>query len=65
MAKDNQSKAKKKKFIEKRKRADNTVEFVVTESPSRTWWGKAIVILIVFGTIGIPVLALIIAMLGK
>ncbi len=53
------------KFIEKRTKADNSVEYVVHGSPSKTWWGKIIVALIIAGTVLIPLISLIVVLLGK
>lgn len=64
MAKNN-TKQNQKKFIEKRTKADNSVEYVVNGSPSKTWWGRAIVALIVAGTVLIPLISLIVVLLGK
>ncbi|MBQ8292852.1 MAG: hypothetical protein IJX78_03470 [Bacilli bacterium] len=60
----NTNKKEKQNYIEKRTKADNTVEYVVHGSPSKTVWGKIVVGLIIAGTILIPVISLIIALLG-
>ncbi len=60
----NINKKEKQNYIEKRTKADNTVEYVVHGSPSKTIWGKVVVALIIAGTILIPVASLIIALLG-
>lgn len=64
MAKNN-TKKDDKKFLEKRTKADNSVEYVVHGSPSKTWWGKIVVALIVAGTLLIPLISLIVVLLGK
>ena len=45
MKKDKKDKQTKKKFIEKRTRADNLNEFIVRNAPTKTWWGKLILLL--------------------
>lgn len=62
MKKDKKSKNSKRKFIEKQVRADNTTEFIIRDTPTKTWWGKAIIIIILVGFVVIPVIALIISM---
>ena len=64
MAKDN-SKKNNKKFVEKRVKADQSVEYIVNGSPSKTWWGKVVVALIIIGTVLVPVAGLIVVLLGK
>ncbi len=63
MAKNN-SKKENKKFVEKRVKADQSVEYVVNGSPSKTWWGKVVVALIIAGTVLLPVAGLIFALLN-
>lgn len=58
MAKNN-SKKDNKKFIEKRTKADESVEYVVHGSPSKTVWGRVLVWLIIIGTIVLPLAGLI------
>ncbi len=61
MAKDN-TKNTKKNFIEKRTKPNNTTEYVINGSPSKTWWGRVIVALIVAGTVLIPVISLLVVL---
>lgn len=62
MKKNKKIKNARKKFIEKQVRADNTTEFVIRETPTKTWWGKTIIIIILVGFVVIPVVALIVSM---
>lgn len=57
--KNKQTQQKDKKFITKHVKADSSVEYVVQKSPAKTWWGKTIVILVVVGTVVVPIVALI------
>lgn len=57
----NKNKANKKKFIEKKVRHDNSVEIIVNETPTKTWWGKAAIILILVGMVLVPVVMLLVA----
>lgn len=59
-----EAKQAKKHFIEKRTKADDSVEYVVNGSPSQTWWGRVVVALIIIGTVAVPVAGLILALLG-
>ncbi|HHU79815.1 MAG TPA: hypothetical protein GXZ35_00560 [Acholeplasmataceae bacterium] len=52
------NKQNKKKFIEKRVRHDNSVEIIVNETPTKTWWGKLAIILILVGMVLVPVVML-------
>mgnify|MGYP006991726316 CR=1 FL=1 len=52
-----------KKFIEKRTKANNNVEYIVHGSPSKTIWGKVVVALIVAGTVLLPLAGLIYALI--
>lgn len=51
-----------KKFIEKRTKANNNVEYIVHGSPSKTLWGKVVVALIVAGTILLPLISLVVVL---
>ncbi|MGI6758955.1 MAG: hypothetical protein ACOX40_04140 [Bacilli bacterium] len=52
------NKQNKKKFIEKRVRHDNSVEIIVNKTPTKTWWGKLAIILILVGMVLVPVVML-------
>ena len=58
MKKDKKDKQTKKKFIEKRTRADNLNEFIVKDAPTKTWWGKLILIIILVGFVLLPLIGL-------
>lgn len=60
--KDNKKTAKKQ-FMETRKRADGTTEYIIKESPANTLLGKVLVILILGGMVVLPVIALIISLI--
>lgn len=47
------------KFLVK-ERKGNKEEYAIKKAPSKTWWGKAIVILIVAGTVLLPIIAMIV-----
>ncbi len=53
-----------KSFIVKEKKRDHE-EYVIKKSPVKTVAGKILVILIVLGTILVPVVAMIVALLQK
>ncbi len=58
------NKQNKKKFIEKRVRHDNSVEIIVNKTPTKTWWGKLAIILILVGMVLVPVVMLFITIFG-
>lgn len=60
----NNNKPKKKKFIEKKVRHDNSVEIIVNETPMKTWWGKLAIILILVGMVLIPIVMLILTIIN-
>ncbi len=64
MAKNKNENKNKKKFVEKRVKADESVEYIVNGSPSDTVWGKVVVALIVIGTVVVPLAGLIYALLA-
>ncbi len=53
----------KEKFIVKEHKG-NREEYAIKKAPSKTWWGKVIVILIVAGTVLIPVVSMIVSLFG-
>ena len=53
-----------KKFIVKETKAGKD-EYAIKKAPSKTLWGKILVVLIVIGTLLVPVAAMIIAMVSK
>lgn len=56
------NKKQKENYVERRKKANGTEEYIVHGSPSKTIWGKVVVALIVAGTVLLPVAGLIFAM---
>ncbi|HHU24688.1 MAG: hypothetical protein PHG08_03420 [Bacilli bacterium] len=58
MKKDKKDKKQKRKFIEKTTRADKTNEFIVRDTPTKTWWGKLILIIILVGFVLLPFIGL-------
>ena len=58
MEKDNQ------KFIVKEQKG-NKQEYAIKKSPSRTWWGKILIIAIVAGTVLLPIVSMIVSLFKK
>ena len=54
-------KENKDKFIVK-ERKGNREEYAIKKAPSKTWWGKVIVVLIVAGTVLIPIITMIVSL---
>ena len=52
-----------KNFIEKKKVADHE-EYVIKKSPSKTWWGKVLVVLILIGMIGLLVVSVVVSIIN-
>lgn len=52
-----------KKFIEKKQVADHE-EYVIKKAPTRTWWGKVLVILILVGMVGLLVASAIVSIIN-
>lgn len=52
-----------KNFIEKKKVADHE-EYVIKKSPSKTWWGKVLVVLILIGMIGLLVVSVVVSVVN-
>lgn len=55
----NKAKKEKKSFVKTTVKRNNTVEVEIQKNPAKTITGKIILALVVLGTIGIPVAALI------
>lgn len=56
------NKNQKKKFITKQTKADGTEEIIVQGSPSKTWWGKVCIIILVAAMLILPIVASIIVL---
>ena len=54
---------KDQKFLEKKHVADRD-EYVIKKSPTRTWWGKILVILILIGMIGLLVVSVVVSIVN-
>lgn len=52
-----------KKFIVKEKRAGNE-EYAIKKSPGKTIWGRILIVLIVLGTLALPIVSLIVALIN-
>lgn len=61
--KNQKNKKEKQKFMEARKRADGTTEYIIKSSPSKTLLGRILVIAIIVGMIVLPVIALIVTLI--
>lgn len=58
------AKQPKEKFVETKTRADGTKDYIVKGSPSKTLFGKIIVIVLVAGMVVLPLVALIISLIN-
>lgn len=58
------AKKNKETYVEKRTKADGTKEYIPHGSPSKTFWGKVVVALIVAGTVLLPLAGLIYALIA-
>ncbi len=57
-------KNKNKKNIEVVKKRDNSIEVAIRENPAKTTFGKVTGIIILLGFVGLPVVALIVAIIN-
>lgn len=55
---------KEKKFIVKENKAGKE-EYAIKKAPSKTLWGKILVVLIVAGTLIVPIVAMIVTICQK
>ena len=53
----------KDKFIVKERKGSHE-EYAIKKAPSKTWWGKVLLILIVVGTILLPIVTMIVSLFG-
>ena len=56
--------ANNQKFIVK-ERKGNQEEYAIKKAPSKTWWGKVLLIAIVVGTILLPIVSMIVSLFSK
>lgn len=59
MSKNNQP---KQKFITKQTKSNGDQEIIVHGSPSKTWWGKACIVILAAAMVLIPVVSLIVTL---
>ncbi|HHX79188.1 MAG TPA: hypothetical protein GX695_05505 [Acholeplasmataceae bacterium] len=57
------TKKDKKPFVKTRVKRDNSIEVEIQKSPAKTLLGKIFLILVIFGTVVVPVVALIYLMI--
>lgn len=56
--------ANNQKFIVK-ERKGNQEEYAIKKAPSKTWWGKVLLIAIVVGTVLLPIVSMIVSLFSK
>lgn len=57
------TKKDKKPFVKTRVKRDNSIEVEIQKSPAKTLLGKIFLILVILGTVAVPVVALIYLMI--
>lgn len=53
----------KDKFIVKERKGSHE-EYAIKKAPSKTWWGKILLVLIVAGTLLLPIVSMIVSLFG-
>lgn len=51
----------KDKFIVKERKGSHE-EYAIKKAPSKTWWGKVLLVLIVAGTLLLPIVSMIVSL---